>query len=217
VTGRARVVAYNTRKLTERDLPDSIFGFTDPKWKGRIGWPPTNGSFQAFVTALRVQEGDQRARQWLEGIKANQPKAYSNNTTALEAVASGEVDVAFINHYYLYTQLVQKGPSYPVRNYYPRAGDAGAMVNVAGVGVLASSKHREAALRLVDYLLSPEAQRYFAGETPEDAYEYPLVKGVPTHPDLQPLASIKTPQIDLGSLSDLDGTLKMLREVGLIS
>jgi iron(III) transport system substrate-binding protein len=97
-SGRARVVAYNTEELNEGDLPYSIFDFTDPRWEGSIGWAPTNGSFQAFVTALRVLEGEDRARAWLEGIQANDPFEYPDNLTAVEGVASGEVQVAFVNH-----------------------------------------------------------------------------------------------------------------------
>ncbi|MBI4336879.1 MAG: iron ABC transporter substrate-binding protein [Chloroflexi bacterium] len=217
VTGRARVVAYNTKNVTEADLPDSISGFTDPQWKGRIGWAPTNGSFQAFVTALRIAEGDAKARQWLEGVKANGAKTYGNNSAIVRAVATGEVDVGFVNHYYLYTFLKEQGLSFPVRNYSPRAGDAGAMINVAGVGVLGTSKHRQEALRFLEYLLSNEAQKYFAGDTPDDAFEYPLVAGVPTHPDLPSLSQIKTPNIDLSNLDDLQGTLRLLRDVGVVS
>lgn len=216
ITGRARVVAYNTRKLTEKDMPDSTLGFTDPEWKGRIGWAPTNGSFQAFVTAMRVVEGEAKTRQWLEGVKANQPKAYRNNTAVLLAVASGEVDVGFVNHYYLYAQLKEKGPSFPARNYYPRAGDVGGMVNVAGAGVLSTSKNTEAAQRFIDYMLLQKAQTFFAGDRPGDPYEYPLVSGVLMHSDLTPLSQIKTPNIDLSSLSDLEGTLKLLRAVGIL-
>ena len=216
ITGRARVVAYNAQKFSEQDLPDSIFGFTDPKWKGHIGWAPTNGSFQAFVTALRVTEGEARAREWLEGMKVNQPKAYSSNGSALLAVASGEVDAAFINHYYLYAQLKERGPSFLADNYYPRAGDAGAMINVAGMGILATSKHPEASRQFVEYMLSETAQKYFAGDSPDDAFEYPLVAGVPTHPDLPPLSRIKTPNIDLSNLDDLEGTLKLLRDTGIL-
>ena len=217
ITGRARVAAYNTKKLTEKDLPDSTFGFTDPKWKGRIGWAPTNGSFQAFVTAMRVVDGEAKTRQWLEGIKANGAKAYRNNTAVLLAVASGEVDVGFVNHYYLYAQLKEKGPSFPARNYYPRAGDVGGMVNVAGAGVLATSKNKDAALKFVDYMLSSPAQTYFAGDAPGgDAYEYPLISGVPIHPELTSLSQLKTPNVDLGGLGDLEGTLKLLRDAGIL-
>lgn len=216
VTARARVVSYNTTKLSERDLPDSIFGLTEPKWRGRVGWAPTNGSFQAFVTALRKVEGEQRARAWLEGMKANQAKAYPNNNAALLAVASGEVDVALINHYYLYAQLKEKGPTFPVRNYYPRSGDAGALVNAAGVGILGTSKQQDAAVRFVEFLLSARAQEFFASDTPADAYEYPVVPGVRIHPELVPLNQVKSPSFDLSDLDDLDGTLKLLRAVGVI-
>jgi iron(III) transport system substrate-binding protein len=121
-SGRSRVVAYNTDELSEGDLPDSIFGFTQPEWEGRIGWAPTNGSFQAFVTALRVLEGEDVAREWLEGIQANDPSVYPDNATALEGVASGEVEVAFVNHYYLYQALEEQGEGFPARNYYLKNG-----------------------------------------------------------------------------------------------
>ena len=211
VSGRARVVAYNTENVTEPDLPDSIFGFTDPEWSGRIGWAPTNGSFQAFVTALRVIEGEDRAREWLEGIQANDPKVYEGNNPALDAVAAGEIDVAFINHYYL-MQRLEESPDTPAANYYLTDGDPGALVNVAGVGILTTTEKAEAAERLVEYLLGDEAQAYFAGETKE----YPLIDSVEAADELPPLSEIGTPEIDLSDLSDLEGTLELLEEVGIL-
>ena len=211
VSGRARVVAYNTENVDEADLPDSIFGFTDPEWSGRIGWAPTNGSFQAFVTALRVVEGEDRAREWLEGIQANDPKVYEGNNPALDAVAAGEVDVAFINHYYLMQRLTED-PEIAAANHFLTGGDPGALVNVAGVGILASSERSDAAERFVEYLLSDEAQAYFAGET----MEYPLVESVEPDAELPPLSEIGTPDIDLSDLSDLEGTLELLQEVGIL-
>jgi iron(III) transport system substrate-binding protein len=211
VSGRARVVAYNTDNLTEDDLPDSIFGFTDPEWAGRIGWAPTNGSFQAFVTALRAIEGEDRAREWLEGIEANDPKVYEGNNPALDAVIAGEVDVAFINHYYLMRRL-EEDPGVSAANHFLSDGDPGALVNVAGAGVLTTSDNPAAAERFVEYLLSDEAQAYFAEETKE----YPLVEGVEADPDMPPLAEIGTPEIDLSDLSDLEGTLELLQEVGIL-
>ena len=101
VSGRARVVVYNTRTLTETDLPGTIFGFTDPKWKSRLGWAATNDSFQAFVTALRVLEGVDRARQWLEGIEGDERKVYENNTAIVKEVGGGEIDDGFVNKYWL--------------------------------------------------------------------------------------------------------------------
>ncbi len=212
VSGRARAVVYNTKNVTEADLPQSIFGFTDPKWKGRLGWAPTNGSFQAFVTALRVLEGDAKAREWLEGIKANEPKVYENNTAVVKAAAAGEIDAGFVNHYYLVRQLQEQGESFGARNYYFTKGDPGALINVAGVGVLNSSKNQEAAQQFVQFLLSAEAQRYFADKT----YEYPLAAGVQPNSALPPLSEIQSPELDLSKLEDLKGTLQLLQDLGIL-
>ena len=212
VSGRSRVVAYNTAALTEDDLPDSILDFTDPEWNGRIGWAPTNGSFQAFVTGLRQLEGEEAARAWLEGIKANDPTDYPNNVTAVEGVANGEVDVAFVNHYYLFQFLAEQGDDFPVRNFYTGPGDPGSLVNVAGVGILDSASNSEAAEEFTRYLLSEHAQTYFAQET----HEYPLIEGIETDPRLTPLDQLDPPEIDLSDLSDLEGTLELLRDTGVL-
>ncbi len=211
VSGRARVVVYNTEALDESDLPDSIFGYADPEWSGRIGWAPTNGSFQSFVTALREIEGEDRAREWLEGIQANDPNVYEGNNPALDAVIAGEVDVAFVNHYYLMQRLAED-PDVAAANQFLTDGDPGALVNVAGVGILSTSEHGEAALVFVEYLLSEEAQTYFATETKE----YPLVADVEPEAELPALDEIGTPEIDLSDLSDLEGTLQLLQEVGIL-
>ncbi|MDQ2674759.1 MAG: iron ABC transporter substrate-binding protein [Chloroflexota bacterium] len=211
LSGRSRVVAYNTDNVDPADLPDTIFGFTDPEWSGRIGWAPTNGSFQSFVTALRVLEGEDRAREWLQGIEANDPNVYEGNNPALEAVIAGEIDVAFINHYYLMQRLAED-PDVPAANYFVPDGDPGALVNVAGVGILESADQADAAEQLVEFLLSEEAQTYFAEETKE----YPLAAGVEPDPELPPLGEIATPDIDLSELSDLEGTLELLQDLGIL-
>lgn len=212
ITGRARVVVYNTNNLTEADLPDSILDFTDPVWKGRIGWAPTNGSFQAFVTALRVVEGEETARQWLQGILANEPRVYPRNGPAVEAVAAGEVDVAFVNHYYLLRLKAEHGDDYPAANYYLKGGDTGAMINVAGAGIIKHSENVSAAQQFIEYLLSEDAQTYFA----EESFEFPLAAGVTPSIDVPDLSEIQTPDIDLSDLADLERTLELLREVGAL-
>jgi iron(III) transport system substrate-binding protein len=212
ISGRARTVIYNTQELTEADLPDSLLEFTDPRWKGKIGWAPTNGSFQAFVTALRLTAGEEAARRWLEGVRANDPKVYKNNTAIVQAVGAGEVQVGFTNHYYLFSFLKEQGESFPARNYHPRAGDAGAMINVAGVGILDTAKNAPAAERFIDFLLSKESQQYFATQT----YEYPLMPDVETHPLVTPMDQVKAPGIDLARLEDLEKTLRLLQETGVL-
>ncbi|MBI2916449.1 MAG: iron ABC transporter substrate-binding protein [Chloroflexi bacterium] len=212
ISGRARVVVYNTSKLKETDLPASIGDFTDPKWKGRIGWPPTNASFQAMVTAMRVSWGEAKTRQWLEGIKANNPKEYRNNTAVVQAVGAGEVDVGFVNHYYLFRFLQEQGEAFPARNYHPKAGDPGAIILVAGAGILSTAKNKAAAQQFLDFMLSDVGQQYFASKT----FEYPVVKGINTHRVLVPLEQIESPSIDVTNLADTKGTLELLRQTGVI-
>ncbi|CAN5882650.1 iron ABC transporter substrate-binding protein [soil metagenome] len=211
LSGRARVVVYNTDRVSEGELPDSIEGFTDPEWSGRLGWPPTNGSFQAFVTAFRLSKGDDEARQWLEGIRANRPKDYRNNMAIVAAVASGEIDAGFVNHYYL-NQYLKEEPSAPVQNHYLKDGDPGALINVSAAGILKSSRNAAAAREFLDFLLDTEAQRYFAEETGE----YPLARGVEPKADLVPLSEIETPEVDLSDLGDLKQTLDLLREARVL-
>ena len=212
ISGRARVVVYNTEKLTEDDLPEDIFGFTDPKWKGKIGWPPRNASFQTMVTAMRVLWGEERAREWLQGIVANDPQEYEKNTPTVAAVAAGEVEVGFVNHYYLYRFLSEEGESFGARNYHLGAGGPGSLVMVAGAGILSSSDNREAAEKFLEFMLSTPGQQYFAGQT----FEYPLVEGVQVQRELVSLENIQRPELDLADLKDLQGTQKLLREVGII-
>lgn len=212
VSGRARVVVYDTRTLREADLPTGIDGFTDPAWKGRIGWAPTNASLQSFVTAYRVLKGDAAATAWLTAIQANEPKVYDGNDAVLAAVAAGEIEVGFVNHYYLMRQLAEQGEAFPVRNHFLSGGDPGSLVNVAGAGILTTSKNPAAAQAFVDFLLSPESQTYFATETSE----YPLIDGVAADPKLPALSDIQSPDIDLSDLSDLEGTLRIMQEAGVL-
>jgi iron(III) transport system substrate-binding protein len=211
VSGRARVVVYNTDNLSEDDLPDTIAGLTDPEWQGRIGWAPTNGSFQAFVTALRVIEGDDAARDWLEGMEQNDTQSYEGNGPIVDAVASGEIDAGLVNHYYLYPRLAEQ-PDLPAANKFYGDGDPGALVNVAGAGILSTSQNPEAAAAFIDYLLSEAGQTYFVDET----WEFPLVSGMDSPEDLPSLDELTPPAIDLGQLEDLQGTLEIIQQAGVL-
>jgi iron(III) transport system substrate-binding protein len=211
ITGRARVLAYNTDELSEDQVPDSVLDLTDEEWSGRIGWAPTNGSFQAFVTALRLTEGDDVAREWLEGIIANDPAVFENNTAVVEGVSRGEADLGLVNHYYLY-RLLAEDPDLNVDNKY-LPGDIGGLVNVAGIGVLETSDQQDAANQLVEFLLGEETQTYFGQVT--DALEFPLRDGIDA-PDLPSLESLDPPEVDLSELEDLQGTLELLQEVGAL-
>lgn len=213
ITGRARVMAYNTDRLDDADLPDSVFDLIEPQWEDRIGFPPTNASFIAFVSALREQFGDARTRELLVGLERNGAKKYDNNILTIEAVAAGEIDVGLVNHYYLYNAFRERG-SLPVENHYGGQGPEGeaTFVNVAGAGVIAGTDQEKAATRFLRYLLEDDAQEYFRDETAE----YPMRKGIDPIPELPRLSDLRTIDVPLTQLGrDLEGTVDLLKEVGV--
>ena len=216
ISGRARVVVYNSNAISDpsSQLPADIFDFVNPEWNGRIGWAPTNGSFQAMVTAMRATWGEDKTRSWLEGIQANNPVVYPKNTPIVAGVAAEEVDVGFVNHYYLYRFLAEEGDGFPARNHFLPGGGPGSLIMVSGVGILNTANNAANAQRFIGFLLSLQAQQYFADET----YEYPVVQGVSIDPGLSPLAELDdiALNITMTDLADLAGTQDMLLELGII-
>jgi iron(III) transport system substrate-binding protein len=208
ITGRARVITYNTEALAEADLPASLLDFTDPAWQDRVGFAPTNASFLSHLTALRVAEGDDAARAFVQGLLDNGARQYENNSAAVAAVAAGEIDAALVNHYYMYRVLAET-PDAPLASAYFPGDDIGNLVNVAGAAIVASSDAKPLAQQFIAYLLSRTAQTYFVEET----YEYPLLLGMDADPRLKPLAEIETPEVDLSDLDDLEATLDLLDAV----
>lgn len=212
VSGRARVVVYNTNQLTPDDLPDDIWDFTDPQWNGRIGWAPTNASFQAMVTAMRVLWGEEQTREWLEGIQANNPLVFEGNAPIVQAVAAGEIEVGFVNHYYLYRFLSEEGEGFRARNYFLTSGGPGSLVMVSSAGRLAAGQNEANARAFIEFLVSPEAQQYFVEQT----NEYPVIDSVAGPENLTPIEELNTPDVDLTDLADLQGTTQLLSEVGVL-
>ena len=214
-SGRTRVLAYNTDRVQESDLPASVLELTRPEWKGRVGVAPTNASFQAFVTAMRLSLGDERTREWLEALRANGAKTYEKNLPIVEAVAAGEVDVGLVNHYYL-ALVKEEQPDAPVANHLFEAGDPGTLVSVAGAGVLASTDQRDDAEAFVEFLLSEDAQRFYVDQAEEN--EYPLVAGIDPPAGLVPLDEIQGPDVELTAFgAELESTVELLRETGWLS
>lgn len=213
LSGRARVFVYSPEALEEHglDLPDSILDLTGQQWSGLVGWAPTNASFVANVTAMRVLMGEAETAQWLADMIANGVNAYPKNTPIVQATIDGEVVGGLVNHYYLFRFLAEDPDITATLHFFP-GGDLGSLINVAGAAILNTTDQPYDALALVDYLLSDPAQEYFAQST----YEYPLVDSVEPSVNLPALADIETPAIDLSALADLQGTLEMIENSGAL-
>lgn len=209
VTGRARVIAYDSQTYTADQVPGTVASFTDPQWSGQVGFPPGNASFQSFVTGFRVAEGDDAARAWLEGIAANDHQSYEKNGLVLAAVNDGTLGIGLINHYYWFQLAAEVGAeNMRAQLKFADAGDPGALVNVTGAGILSEHPDAEA---FVSYLVSEAGQQYFVDET----FEYPLAPGIAAPDGLPSLADLQGPDIDLSDLADLATTIAMIEEAGL--
>ncbi|GJF14874.1 iron ABC transporter substrate-binding protein [Mycolicibacterium cyprinidarum] len=212
VSGRARVIVYNPTLAP--NPPDTIDGLLAPEWRGKIGFAPSNASWQAFVTGLRVLRGEAGAEQWLRAFKAQDPQAFENNVAVRDAVDSGQVALGLVNHYYLYELIHTKGAdAVTAKNQFMAAGDPGGLVNVAGVGVLKSAPNPEGAQAFAAYLVGKPAQQYFTEETAE----YPLVAGVASAAEMPPLSELEPPSVDLSQLDDIEATQELLVETGLLT
>jgi iron(III) transport system substrate-binding protein len=211
LSGRVRVLVYNTDELSEDELPDSVLDLTAEEYAGQVALAPDNGSFQDFVSGLRSDQGDDAAQAWLDGMAANDSPVYANNTAIVEAVGRGEVPMGLVNHYYNFRALAED-PSAPSANHSFAQGDIGNLLIDTAAGVLAASDRTEDADRLIEFLLSEVAQEFFSAET----FEYPLSAGVPPASVLPPLADLDPYRIDLDQLGgELEQTREMIDQSGL--
>jgi len=238
ITTRFRVLAYNSEAVDASDLPDSVLDLPQHEdVEGRVGWTPAYSSFQDFVTALRTTEGMETTRSWLQGMQDLDPRAYSSNTPMIQALEAGEIDMALTNHYYV-LRLKYGGaegeyedeedeeedeeheeeegprPSAPIETYRFAAGDIGNLALVTGAGVLQTSNQEAAAQRFLRFLLSEEAQSFAA----EQVNEYPVVSGTDVPDYMMPVedALKSSPEFDFERLRELDTTLQLLRDEGLL-
>lgn len=213
VTGRARVIVYDPQQVPADQVPRAVRDLTDPKWRSQVAIAPTNASFQAFVTAMRIADGDDTTRKWLEAMAANDVQRYEKNGLILDAVDAGQVKLGLINHYYWYEKAAEVGAA-KMRSKiaFTAPGDPGSLVNVAGAGILKPAAENTQAAAFIEWLLSPETQKWFVANT----YEYPLLPNIPAAEGLPPLDSLRGPDVALADLDSLPATLAMLEDVGLL-
>ncbi|WP_435075002.1 extracellular solute-binding protein [Halorubrum sp. HHNYT27] len=207
-SGRARTVPYNTDEFSGDDLPDDIMAYPE-EFAGSLGWAPSYGSCQAFITAMRLIEGPDATLDWLEAVVDSGISSYADEFAACQAIADGEIDAAFTNHYYI-QRVLDGNPDASIGTAFT-SGDAGAVFNVAGAAVVDTAADATLAQNFVRHLLSAEAQDYFARTT----FEYPLIPEVEPIGDLPTIDELDVPDIDLTQLSDLEPTIDLMREAGV--
>ncbi|MGI8574674.1 MAG: iron ABC transporter substrate-binding protein [Egibacteraceae bacterium] len=211
LSGRQRVLVYNTEMVDPKELPDSVFDLAAPRLASQLAVAPENGSFQDFVTAMRQTEGEPATQQWLEAIAEGGARTYANNSAIVEAVGRGEVPFGLVNHYYN-ERFLAEDPDHPTANYRFAGDDIGALIIPSTGSVLAGSDRALDANELISFLLTREAQRFYSDET----FEYPLAAGVASPGDLPPLDSIESPPYDIDQLGGgLQRTVELIDESGL--
>lgn len=211
LSGRVRVLVYNTKMVRPDELPRSVLDLTGPAYRGKVALSPTNASFQDFVSGMRLVLGDDATLAWLQGMRANGARVYANNTAIVEAVARGEVPMGLVNHYYHFRyQAEHRGA--PTANHAFSTDDIGSLLIVSAAGMRAGARHPAQAERLVRFLLSSEAQEYFAEQT----FEYPLAAGIRPAPGVPPAASFGARRVDFDALgANLERTKALIDRSGL--
>lgn len=211
MSGRIRTAVINTEKMKAEDVPASVFDLTDPKYKGKVGVAPTNGSFQDFVTAMRSQHGDEKTSNWLKGMAENSAPTFKNNSSIVKGVKDGEAPLGLVNHYYN-ARALKENPNQPTQNVFFKDGDIGSLLITTGIATIKTTKKADNANKLVDFMLGEAAQTFFAEKT----MEYPLAKGAKAPEGLPALESVKYSTVDLSTLGGgLKKTLGMIEDSGL--
>jgi iron(III) transport system substrate-binding protein len=196
VTGRVRVIMYNTQLVSPGEAPRSFFELTDPKWQGKVLVASmaerTTVGHLATIWKLR---GEAFTRDFVTRLKANRLKVLANNTEVRKAVAAGEYPIGITNHYYYLVQLAED-PKSPVAIVYPDQGptDIGAPLQTITASIIRGAPHRDLAQRFMDFLLSPEGNRLFVVES----FELPILPAsvpVGTDKGIKPLGQFKRAQV----------------------
>jgi iron(III) transport system substrate-binding protein len=168
LTVRARTIMYNTARVKPEEL-STYEALGDPKWKGRVCLRTSTHIYnQSLIATMIKRHGELKAESIVRGWVANNPTLINGDTKILEAVAAGQCDVALTNTYYL-GRIVAKDAAFPVAAFWANQQTTGTHVNISGAGVTAHAKNRAEAVKLIEFLTSPEAQQMFA----DSNFEFP--------------------------------------------
>lgn len=214
LSGRFWIVVYNTTMVKPGHIK-SILDLANPEWKDKIAVPNAGSEYlQAGVSVIRASVGDERAKTFLQGLRDNAgTQVYQKTSQIVDAVAKGQVALGVANHYYVYRHLAAQ-PAAPLALLMPdqEDGGIGAIMNVAGIGILKHSSHADNAKLLVEFLASPAGQKLF---TDLDK-EYPLHPEVKADSALVERTSFRAAAVPLTKLAELrEPTMQLIEQVGL--
>ncbi len=214
LSGRVWIVVYNTDRMKPTAVT-SILDLADPRWKGTLAIPNAGSEYlQAGVSVIKAALGTERARSFLEGLRTNAGnQVYGKSSQIVRAVAKGRVTLGVVNHYYIYRHLT-RDPTAPIAALIPdqHKSGMGAIMNVAGIGVVKHTRRLDAAKQLVAFLVSRSGQKMFA----ELNKEYPLHPEVDADPALPARKNFHVAAVPLAQLATLrEPTMTLIEQVGL--
>ena len=186
IAKRARIIYYSPERVSANELNGMTYeGLADPKWKGKIVIRKSNNVYnQSLVASLIQNNGKKKTAEWAKGVVANMARDSKGNDRAqILAVAAGEADLAVANTYYLALMLSgkkgkeQQEAAKKVKPFFPNQEGRGTHMNISGGGILKYAPNKDNAIKLLEFLLTKEAQEHIVNNT----FEYPMIEGVKPH------------------------------------
>jgi iron(III) transport system substrate-binding protein len=208
---RARTIVYNTQKVKPAEL-STYEDLANPKWKGRLCLRTSKKVYnQSLVAMLIAEHGEAKTEQIVRGWVANlATDPFPDDTKAMEAVAAGQCDVTLVNTYY-FGRLVEKNPKLPLAIFWPNQQSSGVHVNVSGAGVTKHAKHKAEAVKLIEFLSSPNAQNLFADVN----MEFPVNPEVKPDPVVAAWGSFKQNVVNVAKAGELQAAaVKLMDRAG---
>ena len=187
IAKRARIIYYSPERVTGAELSGMTYeGLADPKWKGRLVIRKSSNIYnKSLVASLIKNNGKKATAEWAEGVVANMARTPTGNDRAqIMAVAAGEADIAVANTYYLALMLSgkkgaeQQEAAKKVKAFFPNQNDRGTHMNVSCAALVKGAPNKANAIKLVEFLLTPQSQEHFTNNT----FEFPMINGVSPSP-----------------------------------
>jgi iron(III) transport system substrate-binding protein len=207
LTVRARTIMYNTTKVKPEEL-STYEALADPKWKNRICLRTSTYVYnQSFLATMIKRSGEARVEQVVKSWVANNPTLINGDTKILEAIAAGQCDLGLTNTYYL-GRILAKDPAFPVAAFWANQQTTGTHVNISGAGITANARNRANAIKLLEFLTSPEAQQMFA----DSNFEYPANPQATVHPLIAKWGKFKPDEVNVAAAGEFQAAATKLAD-----